>query len=330
MGPVAARAVKEDLELEDPKSGKADQGFLDRVRGEMLAYIEETGQSQAEIARAIGASGTMVSQFLNDRYPGFGINVAKRMSAFLALQARRLAAPPDAVWVETAQARRVLTVLAQCHELKDLGMVFGAAGLGKTRAAEQYKASNPDVILIRVTESIRQRRPFLRHMARLEGVKAPSSGAMDDLFEGVLARLRGSGRLLIIDEAQKLDFRTLELVRDLRDLARIGVVLMGNEMIWQMLHTGRTAGQYEQQASRVGIRVCLQRGPAKKDVETLARQYIDGADSEAIAYLHAKSQGVGGYRAVINHCRMAYRIAAADGGRTVTREDLEGASELLG
>jgi len=309
---------------------RGNDGFLRRAREELIAYLEATGRSQADVAKAMGLSGGTISLFLRDGYQASGVNVAKRIAAWLELETRRAVAPRDAMWVETRAAKEVLTVLAQCHELRDFGMIYGAAGIGKTRAAERYREQHPDSILLRCTESIRQRRPFLRSLAMIENVKAPVSGAMDALFEGVLVRLRNSGRLLIIDEAQKLDFRTVELVRDLHDLAGIGVVLMGDELIYQMLHAGRTRAQYERLASRIGIRRCLQPGPAKRDVEAIARQYIDGADDECVAYLTAKAAGVGGYRAVVKHCRLAFRAAASDGGRAVTREDLEAASELLG
>lgn len=338
--PQAAALRQAAEEPEDTETTAKSWGFVERVRAEALGYLQETGKTQAEMARAAGVSDSMLSQFLNPprdergavlrgKVP-FGLNVAKRAAGFLAVEARRIAAPPDARWVETKAAKDTLTVLSQCHELKDFGMIYGAAGIGKTRAAERYIEAHKDCIFLRATESIRQRRPFLRHLAMMENVKAPRTGAMDDLFEGILARLRKSGRLLIVDEAQKLDFRTLELIRDLHDLAGIGVVLMGDEMIYQMLHTGRTKAQYERLASRIGIRRCLQPEPPRKDVEAVARQYIDGADDECIAYLHTKAKGVGGYRSVVKHCRLAFRTAAADGGRTVTVEDLKDASALLG
>ena len=319
-----------------PKS--VSQEFMDRVRSETLAYIQETGKSQTEIAKAAGASSTMLSQFLNDKYPAFGANIAKRLAAYLALEERRRSAPRDATWVDTRASREVLTILAQCHELKDFGMIYVAAGIGKTRAAERYRdgdpgvpdSGHPDCILLRVVDTTRQKRPFLKALAREEQVKAPKSGSSDDIFEAIVARLRNSGRMLIVDEAQKLDFRALEMIRDLHDLAHIGIVLMGDELIYQMFQEGRTKAQYERLVSRLGIRRCLRPGPPRKDVEAVARQYIDGADSECIAYLHAKAAGVGGYRAVTKHCRLAFRMAAADGGRGVTIDDLKQASELLG
>jgi hypothetical protein len=309
---------------------RANDGFLRRAREGLIAYLEQTGRSQADVAKAMGLSAGTISLFLRDGYQASGVNPAKRIVAFLDLEARRGIAPQDAMWVQTQAAKDVLTVLAQCHELRDFGMIYGAAGIGKTRAAERYQKLHPDCILLRCTESIRQRRPFLRALAMIENVKAPTSGAMDALFEGVKSRLKNSGRLLIVDEAQKLDFRTVELIRDLYDLTGIGVVLMGDELIYQMLQMGRTRAQYERLASRIGIRRCLQPGPEKCDVEAIARQYIEGPDEECIAYLTAKALGVGGYRAVVKHCRLAFRAAAADGGRGVTREDLEAASELLG
>ena len=331
---LAAALLPEELALQGTAKAqiaeRENDGFLRRAREELIAYLEQTGRSQADVAKAMGVNPSMLSQWLNHEVGGWGRNVGKRAANFLALETRRAVAPRDSNWVETRAAKEVLTVLAQCHELRDFGMIYGAAGIGKTRAAERYREQHPDCILLRATESIRQRRPFLRSLAMIESVKAPKSGAMDDLFEGVLIRLRNSGRLLIVDEAQKLDFRTVELVRDLHDLAGIGVVLMGDELIYQMLHAGRTRAQYERLASRIGIRRCLQPGPAKRDVEAIARQYIEGPDDECVAYLTAKAAGVGGYRAVVKHCRLAFRAAASDGGRGVTREDLEAASELLG
>ena len=324
---AALQKIEDEPEAQRQKTSEA---FIRKAQTDLVAYLEATGKSQTEIASAIGLSPTVISQFVRGLYQGAGHNVAKRVAAWLVLEARRAVAPPDPHWVSTRNAREVQTVLAQCHELRDMGMVYGAAGAGKTRTALKYREDNPDTILVTCTRAIRHPRAFLRHLAQLENVKAPASGAMDALFEGILARLRGSGRLLIVDEAQMLDYGAIELVRSLHDLAGIGVVLMGNEIVWQLLHAGRTRAQYEQLASRIGIRRCLHPGFPRGDVEAFARQYINGADQECIAYLAAKSEGLGGLRAVMKHCRLAFRIAAKDGGRVVTKQDLEKASALLG
>jgi hypothetical protein len=333
-----ALATRETFEATEGREALAEKrdsagaAFIQKVQGDLAAYLEASGKSQSDVARAVGLSATVISQFLTGKYAGAGLNVARRLAAYLSLEARRTMAPRDPVWVMTRNAKEVLGVLAQCHELRDFGMIYGAAGAGKTRTAQRYKEENPDTILITCTRAIRHPRAFLRHLAMLENVKAPISGAMDALFEGVLMRLRGSGRILVVDEAQALDYGALELIRSLHDLAGIGVVLMGNELIWQMLHSGRTRAQYEQLASRIGIRRCLQPGFPKGDVEAVARQYVDGADGECIAYLGAKAGGVGGLRSVVKLCRTAFHIVADPRGETraVTKQDLEQAAELLG
>ncbi len=304
--------------------------FIKKVMLDLRTFREATGKGLAEIGRATALAASTISQFETGQYAAKGTQIAHKIAAYLALEARRLAAPSDPTWIQTENSRKILTVMAQCQELRDLGMIYGAAGLGKTRTAEYFHAENPSSILITCTQAIRHPSAFLRHLAQLEDVKGPVSGAMDALFEGVLQRLRNSGRLLIVDEAQMLEFKTLELIRSLHDLGKIGVVLMGDEMIWNLLFAGRTRAQYERLASRVGIRRCLQAGVPKADVARFAAQYLGHQDPECVAYLVKKAQGVGGIRTIVKHCRLAFRLAQGDGGRQVTVQDLEEASELLG
>ncbi len=325
--PQRAAALRQEEQKTEGR--RTNEAFAMKTRADLVGYMDATGKSQSDVARGTGLSTGTISQFIGDKYGATLINVAKKIAAWLSLEARRAAAPSDPLWIQTKNAREILMVLAQCHELRDLGMVYGAAGSGKTRTAQHYKGENPDTILITCTRAIRHPRAFLRHLAQLENVKASTAGSMDSLLDGVLARLRNSGRLLIVDEAQMLDYGAIELVRSLHDLAGVGVVLMGNEIIWQMLYEGRTRAQYEQLASRVGIKRYVQPGFPRADVEAVARQYINGAENECIAYLATKAEGVGGLRSVVKHCRLAFRMVARE-ERAVTVQDLERASALLG
>ena len=343
---LASREAFEDTqqgEALDDKRQLPSQAFIGKTRADLSVYLADSGKTQSDVARGVRLSATVISQFIAGKYAGAGANIAKRIAAYLTVEAQRAIAPRDPTWVLTENAKALLTMFDQCRILCDFGIAYGAAGTGKTKTAQRYKQSNPDTILVHGTLAIRRPRAFLRHLAELDGVDTPSSGATDALFKGVLSRLRDSGRLIIVDEAQLLDYGALEMLRRLHDLSRlkadggecvgVGVVLLGNEVIWRVFHEGRSRSQYDQVISRTAYRRCLEPGFPPTDVEAVARQYIDGADGECIAYLVKQAGGVGGLRSVVKICRMAFTTVAdpsdEHGGRAVTVQDLEAAKYFM-
>ena len=52
-------------------------------------------------------------------------------------------------------------------------------------------------------------------------------GNLHELLEAVINKLQDSGRLIIIDEAELLPYRALEVIRRIHDKTGIGIVLAG-------------------------------------------------------------------------------------------------------
>ena len=57
--------------------------------------------------------------------------------------------------------------------------------------------------------------------------------------------LRGTKRLLIIDEADQLTLDALQAVRSLNDKAGIGIVLAGNNKLYQQMVSGVRGGEFD-------------------------------------------------------------------------------------
>jgi DNA transposition AAA+ family ATPase len=91
------------------------------------------------------------------------------------------------------------------------------------------------------------------------------------MFTDVVDRLKNSGRLLLIDEAEHLPYRALELLRRVYDKAGVGILLVGMPRLIFNLRGKR--GEYAQLYSRVGFH---------RELEPL-----DVTDTEAIVRIMA-------------------------------------------
>ena len=77
-----------------------------------------------------------------------------------------------------------------------------------------------------------------------------------DKVGDIVDKLKSSGRLIIIDEAEHLPYKSLELVRRIYDKANVGIVLVGMPKLFKNLKGEK--GQYAQLYSRVGITALLE------------------------------------------------------------------------
>lgn len=323
---MAAVKVQRQAQEEAPADATA---YVERVRSQLRQYLEVTSRPRADASRAIGVSDSVISQWLNGKYLGDNLRVAHSIDAWLQVEARRLGLPNEPVFVETRNAREILTVLRMCHELCDMGMIYGAAGSGKTRTAGQYQRDRGETV-VRVTadHAIRAPYAFVAQVATVLGTTKTTRFL--ELRDGVIKKLARSGRLLIVDEAQKLTYNAIEMVRAIHDAAEVGVVFLGDEVLWHTITAGRSRAEYERLLSRIGFRRAIAPGLEPGDVAKIAIQYLGHTDEECIRFLAAKAGGVGGVRSVVKHCERAYFVAQAEGRSRVTVDDLHAAAALRG
>lgn len=71
------------------------------------------------------------------------------------------------------------------------------------------------------------------------------------MFTDIIDKLQSSGRLIIIDEAEHLPYKSLELLRRIYDKANVGILLVGMPRLITNLKGKKR--QYAQLFSRVGI-----------------------------------------------------------------------------
>ena len=183
-----------------------------------LRFLQENNIKQAQLAREISLSTTSVSEMLRLRYKGSTSDRhLVRISNWLELSARRDGIVRSKRFVETAVASEILSVARVVAETCKMGVVFGPAQIGKTFTLEAIEGDQAfgAPVLVRVDESIRRPFPLCREVcAKFE---LSVNGTFDRCFRRLIARLAGTKRMLIFDEAERAAYEALEYVRDLHD-----------------------------------------------------------------------------------------------------------------
>lgn len=231
------------------------------------------------IARAIGCSPAVISQYLNDGYPGDVVKLTGRLGDFIRrVEEKERSARVVIPFVPTTTARKVIETVRLSHIDGEITVVYGEAGLGKTIALKQYAKDHSDAVLIEVD-------PGYTAKVLLEEICAKLSvnvrGNLHELLEAVINKLQDSGRLLIIDEAELLPYRALEVLRRIHDKTGIGIVLAGMPRLLTNLKGKR--GEFVQLYSRIAFALNLGNSLPEQDVFSIAGSVdLDTRDPEEV------------------------------------------------
>jgi len=160
------------------------------------------------------------------------------------------AGPPGAVAIDTPQLQLARHVVADTADYQAVGVIHGAAGLGKTfatRAATARLPADPDrprgQRLPICTISFPSR-PTMRLVADLllQALNAttPYRQASTNRFQLTAALVRELARrprLIVVDEAQRLSEECIELLRYLHDHddTTFGLLYVGGNGCWKVL-----------------------------------------------------------------------------------------------
>mgnify|MGYP000913694930 CR=1 FL=1 len=281
------------------------------LQQKLAEFKTKSGMNQTMLARGIGVSPASISMYLNDTYAAKGGNyetIEPKIEAFLEVQESKAQREELVLgFVETKTTRRIAEVMRDAHEAGEIAVIYGQAGLGKTQAVKNY-CEKHGAILIEANPSF----TALVLMKKLAAsVKLPTSGTLNDLFEETAYRLGGSERLIVVDEAENLPLRALEIIRRLHDDTGCGLVLSGMPRLVANLRGKH--GELVQLHSRVAGALNLGDSLPDAELEQIARATLPEADDETIAELVKHSNG--NTRRMSKLMRGSVRVANKNGIR---------------
>jgi DNA transposition AAA+ family ATPase len=263
------------------------------LRKELLGKMTRLGLSQRAVSTQIGVSHSALSTWLSGIYKGSSEAVEEKVRQWL--DRRREVAdseiPEDERFpttVETEVYKSVTSALRSCHLKGKIGVVTAASGSGKTRSVKEYVSRNAGVMMIECHHSF-PARMVLGAIAASCGIEM--HGSIHELLMSVCDRLRGSGRMLVLDEAEHLKPSVLDVVRRLNDWAGIGIVYVGLPRFMASLQSLRR--DYEYIWNRVRVRAGIERSTDVEigDIRKLLERMLPLLDDGVVRVFHARCGG---------------------------------------
>jgi len=293
---------------------------------DLKIYMEKNPDvSQADVAKAVGASSTVISQFLADKYLGNVEKLRARVGEFLDRDKERgQYASLKGSFVCTSQAAAALEVITFCHVHRQIGVIHAPAGLGKTVSLRHYAGENSWVKIISCRAGMSQRDVLDDICDELSLI---ARGTCGKILRAILAALKGSEIILVFDEAQHLNLKHFEMIRYIYDRLGTPIVFAGTDDIIDRM-TGRKNIVYDQVFSRVGIKRKLKASIRKADVSLLMGSSGVSDRLELTDYLFGIAQRRGYYRTMMT-CLNTAKVIAQQKLETLQVSHLQAAAQVL-
>lgn len=246
---------------------------------DLQQLMENKGYSQAHVAKAIGKSPAVINQVLQGKYNGDVKAINEAIRSFIQKESERdKSRKISTEFVATNMARRAMELIDFAHVECEISVLYGAAGLGKTMVMREYSKRHPNAILIEA-DPCYGAGVLLEELCKRLGIN--KRGNIHELSEECVTALKGSGRLIMVDEAELLHYRALEVLRRIHDKAGVGVVLAGMPRL--IINLKGKKGEYAQLYSRVGIALDMGSNLSRTDFDELAVSLLPEAEEASIA-----------------------------------------------
>lgn len=250
----------------------------------LKGFMDSTGMNQKQVANVFGVSITTISQYLSGKYQGKTDDLDKKTEDLISQHKEKIVGQHyNAEFVPTFAAKMMLEVMRDAHVEGDVSVIFGAAGLGKTQAVLEYARQYSGVVVIETAPSFTPKVLLQKICSQLN---LNTQGGMEALFESIIAKLMGSQRVVIVDEAELLSTRALEFLRRIQDMTKIGLVLVGMPRL--LINLKGKNNELAQLYSRVWRACDLGNALPDKDLRMLAVNALGSEDCADYFLKYAK------------------------------------------
>lgn len=241
--------------------GPIPEDKLNEIRLAVAEHVKKRGYSleliEQKLGKKKGVNRTYLSNFLSGSFSAIPEAsrepLARMLNDWIEVDARRPKSKAESELIPTRPAKRQIRAAQHGVENSDIVAVVGPAGTGKTRVALELLKIIPGSIYLYVSPDGARKSGFLRLL--YEAVwehRGPARPTLSD----VIARLKFSDRLLMIDNADLLHPDTFPIIMSLHDVAKIPIMIIGTHLVLQKLQHDADPLR-GQMSSRIGLRVEL-------------------------------------------------------------------------
>lgn len=291
------------------------------IKEKLNLVIKEEKLLQSNVAKELGYTAAVLSAYLKGTYTGDNKAVEKAIENWLKTQEKKVRVFVEAPhFIEIPTAEKVFFSLDAARICKTIVPIYGASGVGKTKACQEYKKRYQNVWMITISPSRAGLGAFLYELALELGIKdAPRR--KDTLSRLIYEKVKGTEGLIIVDESDHLTYDAIEELRYLQEKADIGFALIGNDKVYTKMQGGiNQAHEYARLWTRLGKPTPI-KASTKGDIKAIAQAWgLDITDKDLMTVLYDIGGKAGGLRALTQYLRLAGMTAKGQG--TVITLDL--------
>ncbi len=267
----------------------------ERARQMLVEYIERTKKSQSDVAKEMDVSPAYVSEFLKGTYKSPETAIPK-IEQLLKINDKKEVAPREPGFQRTTVSGIVLDLIEHCHIQGKVGVAYGDAGIGKTMAIREYVRLNPDTtVYMTISPCFATVNGAMELLAKEMRIREKVAR---QIYSEAVQRLKGSNKVVIVDEAQHLTLKGIEQLRHLAEDSGTGMAFVGNEEIYLKMR-GRQEKAYSQLYSRIANRQeVLTNHITREDIALVFGE--SGVDGDAVEILFRISRTNYGLRGAVN------------------------------
>lgn len=242
----------------------------DRAKVEaVLKWLKDNGKSRSWLGKKSNIPSGTLSQILGGKYASSPTRQLNQMQSVLEVEDLRLQEGTPG-YVRGSVHDLMTLVMDRTRQHQNFGVVTGYVGVGKSRCCREYRDTHPMTLLVEVSPNMT---PGVLMTELLEQLNNAVPAGLDKKFRELVRVLKGTNYLVIADEAEKMSGAALEYLRRLRDMAMVGVTLVGTEKLTNLIKPQH--GQFDQIRSRVGM--------WPKTIESISRDDADDMSRVALA-----------------------------------------------
>lgn len=235
-----------------PKNVPLNEKAIATAVAEIQEWMRIRNISIGDLAHQLGVgfSRPTLTQLLNGKYTGEVEAKVRRilvhMDNFEASSNRIEPTFIDSPIV----VQRMMRTIRLAHGDAVIAVIVGPAGCSKTSCMKAAHREIPASVYVRCLKPARSMSAFVNLLLKSLGKGITQTTTLGKLME-IIEILKGSGRLLLIDEAQHLSKEALEVVRDIHDEAEIAIVLAGTMHLYGSIDDTDKGSQFYSRASSI-------------------------------------------------------------------------------
>jgi DNA transposition AAA+ family ATPase len=283
-------------------------------------FLKKHNQTQKWLATNIDVSDAQISSFLGGNYRGNVQNLELKIKNFIEnFIPNEDKSQEVEFFIENQNTAYINHIMQSAIKQIRLSAITGKPGYGKTTAVKKFIENRPNCIYIKAN-NLFTTKDFLAILCKELNIKIENRGR--EMFESIVMSLSRVNKFIVIDEAEWLKDKTLDMVRNIWEESKTPVILVGTLILKQNLKGVR--GELDYVNSRIRGRYTLESLSNEDIVKVCSYYQIDKKGIERI-----KTLADGSFRLTTFLLDEAKDLANGCGQNMITDEVVNEASKMI-